>query len=104
MAAFELCFSIRKEFLKKKVSGENAFDLISVFHVQIQQPKSRSTTTTAFVFLGKFAEFYYHKIFETSLWPLYNWRYTDCTQCNPFNDVYLLSKFDVSNFSVAGDI
>ena len=64
MAAFELCFSIRKEFLKKKVSGENAFDLISVFRVQIQQAKSRSTTTTAFVFLRKFAEFYL-KIFET---------------------------------------
>ena len=77
MAAFELCFSIRKEFLKKKVSGENAFDLISVFHVQIQQPKSRSTTTIAFVFLGKFTEFYYDKIFETSLLPLYNWRYKD---------------------------
>ena len=41
VAAFELCFGIRKEFLKKKVSGEVAFDLISVFHVQLQQPKSR---------------------------------------------------------------
>ena len=30
MAAFKLCFSIRKEFLKKKVSGENAFDKINV--------------------------------------------------------------------------
>ena len=77
VAAFELCFIIRKEFLKKKVSVQNAFDLISVFHVQIQQPKSISTTTTAFVFLGKFAESYYHKIFETSPWPLYNWRYKD---------------------------
>ena len=36
MAVFELCFSIRKEFLKKKVSGEIAFELISLFHVQIQ--------------------------------------------------------------------
>ena len=36
LGAFELCFSIRKEFLKKKVSVEIAFDLISVFHVQIQ--------------------------------------------------------------------
>ena len=26
------------------------------------------------------------------------------TQWNPFNDVYLLSKFDVSSFSVTGDI
>ena len=63
MAAFELSFSIRKEFLKKKVSVEIAFDLISMFHVQIQQPKSRSTTITAFAILGKFGEFY-HKIFE----------------------------------------
>ena len=31
LAAFELCFSIRKEFLKKKVSGEIAFELISLF-------------------------------------------------------------------------
>ena len=44
VAAFELCFSIRKEFLKKKVSGEIAFELISLFHVQIQEPTSRSTT------------------------------------------------------------
>ena len=36
--------------------------LIALFHVQIQQPKSRSTTTRAFVFPSKF---YYHKIFET---------------------------------------
>ena len=64
MAAFELCFSIRKEFSKKKVSGEIAFELISLFHVQIQEPTSRSTTTGAFAILAKFAEFYDHKIFE----------------------------------------
>ena len=28
LAAFELCFSIRKEFLKKKISGDIAFELI----------------------------------------------------------------------------
>ena len=65
VAAFELCFSIKKEFLKKKVSGEIAFELISLFHVDIQEPTSRSTTTTAFFFLAKFAEFYYHKISDT---------------------------------------
>ena len=67
MAAFELCFSIRKEFLKKKVSGEVAFEfeLISLFHVQTQEPTSRPTSTRAFVFLEKFAECYCHKIFET---------------------------------------
>ena len=65
VAAFELCFSIIKEFLEKKVSGEVCLDLISLFHVQIQEPTSKSTTMRAFVFLAKFAEFYYHKIFET---------------------------------------
>ena len=44
--------------------SEIAFDLISLFRVQTQEPKSRSTTTRAFVFLAKFAKFYYHKIFE----------------------------------------
>ena len=53
-------FYYRKEFVKKKVSGEIAFDVISLFHVQIQQPKGRSTR--AFVFPAKL---YYHKIFET---------------------------------------
>ena len=40
------------------------FDLISLFQVQIQEPTSRSTTTRAFVFHAKFAEFFYHKVFE----------------------------------------
>ena len=64
--------------------SEIAFDLISLFRVQTQEPKSRSTTTRAFVFLAKFAKFYYHKIFEKriqriqcSLWPLCNWSYKD---------------------------
>ena len=43
-----------QEFLKKKVSGEIAFDLISLFHVQIQEPKRSSNTTRAFVFLQNF--------------------------------------------------
>ena len=41
MAAFELCFSIRKEFLKEKVSGEISFELISLFHVQIQKRQTK---------------------------------------------------------------
>ena len=41
---------------------EIAFDLISLFHVQIQEPTRSSTTTRAFVFPAKF---HYHKIFET---------------------------------------
>ena len=40
MAASKLCVSIRKEFLEKEVSEEIAFELISLFHVQIQEPTS----------------------------------------------------------------
>ena len=58
-------FYYQKEFLKKKVSGEIAFALISLFHVQIQEPASRSTTMGAFVFLAKFTEFYYRKMCQT---------------------------------------
>ena len=54
-----------KEFSKKNVNGEIVFALISLIHVQIQLPASRSTTTRALVFFAKFAEFYYHKKFET---------------------------------------
>ena len=54
MAAFKVSFSIRKEFQKKKVNGEIVFALISLFHLQIQEAASRSTTTRAFVFLAKF--------------------------------------------------
>ena len=52
----------QKEFVKKKVNEEIAFDVISLFHVQIQDPTRRSTTTRAFVCPAKF---YYHKIIET---------------------------------------
>ena len=62
MAVFN--YILVSEFKKKKVCGEIAFDLISLFHVQIQQPTSRSTTTRAFAFLAKFAGFYYHKILK----------------------------------------
>ena len=54
-------YKYQKEFLKKKVSGEIAFYLISLFYEQIQEPTRSSTTTRAFVFPAKF----YHKIFET---------------------------------------
>ena len=57
VAAFEVSFSITKEFLKKKVNVKLAFALISLFRVQIQDFASRSSTTRAFVFLSKFAEF-----------------------------------------------
>ena len=65
MAAFELNISNQKRILKNKVSGEMVFALISLFHVQIQEPTRRSTISRAFVFFAKFAEFYYHIIFET---------------------------------------
>ena len=56
VVAFQLSFSIREEFLEKKVSGEIAFALINLFQAQIQEPANRSTTTRAFVFLAKFSE------------------------------------------------
>ena len=68
VATFALSFSIRRFFFKKKVNGEISFVLINLFQVQIQEPASRSTTMRAFVFLAKFTESYYHKIFETFVW------------------------------------
>ena len=68
VAAFEFCFSIRKEFLKKKVSRDIALELISLFNVQIQEP-TRSTMVRAFVFLANITKFYYYKIFETRSRP-----------------------------------
>ena len=63
----------KKNFKRKKVSGEIAFVLITLFHVQIQEAAKRSTTTRAVVFHAKFAEFYYHKTFGTwSWWRLLN--------------------------------
>ena len=40
--------------LIKTVNGEIAFALINLFHVQIQDPASRSITRRAFIFLAKF--------------------------------------------------
>ena len=51
----------QKEFVKKKVSGEIAFDLISLFHVQIQEPTRSSTTMRAFAFPSKFINIKYLK-------------------------------------------
>ena len=36
--------SEKERTLKKKVIGEIAFDLVSLFHVQIQEPTRSSTT------------------------------------------------------------
>ena len=44
MAAFELSFSTRQKFKKKKVSGEIAFALTNLLQIQIQELASRSTT------------------------------------------------------------
>ena len=64
VATYELSLVLEKNFLKKEVSGEIAFALINLFQVQIQDPAGSSTTTTAFLFPERFAEFYYHKMFE----------------------------------------
>ena len=53
---------LSERICKKESCGEIAFDVISLFHVQIQEPTRRSSTTRAFVFPAKFC---YHKIFET---------------------------------------
>ena len=58
VAAFELCFSIRKNFQQRKL-------VEGLFNVKIQVSTSRSTSMKAFAFLAKSAEFFYHKIFET---------------------------------------
>ena len=42
------------ERILKKESREIAFDLISLSHVQIKEPTSRSATMRAFVFLAKY--------------------------------------------------
>ena len=54
-------FKYQKEFLTKKVSGEIAFDFLSLFHVQIQEPTRSSTTMRTFAFPAKFP---HYKIFE----------------------------------------
>ena len=53
---------VSERIQKKKVSAEIAFELICLFHVQIQELAKSLTTTRAIVFPAKF---YYHKIFET---------------------------------------
>ena len=52
---------LSERICKKKVSGEIASDVITLFYLQIQEPTRLSSTTIAFVFPAKF---YYHKIFE----------------------------------------
>ena len=42
-------------------SNQIAFALVNLFHVKIQEPASRSTTTRAFVFLAKFTTTKYLK-------------------------------------------
>ena len=59
-----LIYVLVSKRISKKESGEIAFDLISLFHVQIQEPTRSSTTTRAFVF-PVFPAIQYHKIFET---------------------------------------
>ena len=144
-----------------------AFDLISLFHVHIQDPTTRSTTTRTFVFfiITKYLKKEVDNDINVCVDEHSPWRYKDLsmsrhekamawlppmekcpihvytellllpkfdnsspsvtwdkkichvimsychhyclrrsTQWNPFNDNYLLSKFDVSSFSIAGDI
>ena len=62
VAAFKACFSARKELKEKKVNGEIFFALISLLHVQIQEPCKHVTYYKSICLSCKI---YYHKIFET---------------------------------------
>ena len=94
-------FHYQKNFVEKKVSGEISFDAISLFHVEIQEPKRHSTTTRAFVFPAKF---HYHKFLsgdyelKTSLPPDFE------HPMELLSDVHQVSKSGVSSFSMTGDI
>ena len=81
MAAFELSFSIKKNFFKKKLSREIALELISLFHVQIHEPTSMSTTTRAFVFLAKCLKFFYHKIYKQEVHDHLSLCVAECSPC-----------------------
>ena len=58
VVAFELCFSIRKNFQQRRL-------VESLFNVKIQVSASMSTSMKASAFLAKSAEFFYDKISET---------------------------------------
>ena len=48
---------VSDRIFKKESQWRDYIDLISMFHVQIQEPTRRSATTRALVSLAKFAEF-----------------------------------------------
>ena len=62
MAAFELSFGIRKEFLKKKISEEIAFAFISLKYKSL---KAGQLPQGHFSFLQNLLSFIFNKIFET---------------------------------------
>ena len=73
------CVLVSERILKKE-NQEIAFDLISLSHVQIKEPTSRSATTRAFFFLAKYLKQEVDedpKCLHDPLWPLCNWRYKD---------------------------
>ena len=77
VAGFEVNFSIRKEFEKKKVNGEIALTAISLFHIKIQESAGRSATMRAFASLAKC-------IFTKYLKLLVNDNLNICMdECNP---------------------
>ena len=58
-------------FKKRKLVKRLRLPLLELDCFMYIYKSNRSTTKTAFVFLAKFAKFYYHKIFETrSQWRL----------------------------------
>ena len=91
VAAFELSFSIRKEFKKKKSSGEIDCLCINWLVSCTNTRTCKQVNYHGRIYLSFIFEFCYHKIFKARswwrlkrfrrwtwpLWPLCNWRYKD---------------------------
>ena len=106
MAASKLCFSIRKEFLEKEVSEEIAFELIRLFHVQIQEPTSVQLLREYLSFLQNLfivTKFLKQKVDddlsicmnEHSSCGLYNQRYKDLSMSHDQKLMTLLPQVEV---------
>ena len=99
MSAFEVSFSISKELKKVKVNGEIAFTLISMFHIQMQEPASRSTTVRTFVFLAKciFAKYLKQEVdddLSVCVDKRRDWRYNNLSMSRDQKVITLLPKMD----------
>ena len=103
-----------KNFKKNKVRGEIAFAIISLFHAQMYEPESMSTTTTAFVFLQNLLNFIITKYLKQgvdddlkdlsmSLGQKVITLLPPIEKCSTSIKLFLLPKFDSSSSSVTRD-